>query len=258
MASDARSIIYVTPPMPVSMADSWFEIANLDHFWVRRRFEVMKRLADANIRQAKKIAEVGCGNGLVQRYLEDAYGVSVAGFELNEIALKQSCSRTSPLYCYNIHQREENLKSEFDLVMLFDVLEHIQEENQFLDSIKYHMTKAGRLLINVPSHQSLFSAYDRAAGHVRRYSLSHLTKTVAASGFRVASATYWGMPLIPVLLARKALMAFQNKSEQEIISSGFDPGPRALNSALMSLSRCEILPQKLMGTSLMAVLERVP
>jgi SAM-dependent methyltransferase len=255
MASDSRPIVYVTPPMPVSMTDCWYELANLDHFWVRRRFEVMRRLADPAIRQARKIAEVGCGNGLVQRYLEDHYGISVAGFDLNELALKQSYSRTSPLYCYDIHQRAAHLKSEFDLVLLFDVLEHIQDANGFLESIKHHMTDSGRLLINVPAHQFLYSEYDRAAGHVRRYSSSYLTKTSEASGFRVSSSTYWGVPLIPLLLLRKAVVAFR-RSEQEIISAGFDPGPRGLNSALMFLARCEILPQKLMGTSLMAVLER--
>jgi SAM-dependent methyltransferase len=256
MSTEPRPIIYVTPPMPVSMADGWFELANLDHFWVRRRFEVMQRLADPVIRQAKKIAEVGCGNGLVQRYLEDHYSVEVAGFELNELALKQSCSRTSPLYCYNIHERAENLKNEFDLVILFDVLEHIQDENGFLESIKHHMTDSGRILINVPAHQSLYSRYDQTLGHVRRYSSSELTRTAETNGFRVSSLTYWGVPLIPLLLVRKALLSFR-RGEQEIVSSGFDPGPPALNSALMLLSRCEILPQKRIGTSLMAVLERV-
>jgi SAM-dependent methyltransferase len=242
--------------MPVSMADSWFELANLDHFWVRRRFEVMLKLADAAIRQAQNISEVGCGNGLVQRYLEDHYGVSVAGFELNELALKQSCSRTSPLYCYNIHERAEHLKSQFDLVILFDVLEHIEDEGGFLASIKHHMTDSARLLINVPALQSLYSMYDEAAGHVRRYNIRQMTKSAEASGFRVSSFTYWGLPLMPLLVLRKGLLAFR-RGEKEIISSGFDPGSPALNAALMRLSRCEILPQKWMGTSLMAVLERV-
>jgi hypothetical protein len=107
----------------------------------------------------------------------------------------------------------------------------------------------------VPAHQVFFSAYDRAAGHVRRYSSSYLTKIAEANGFRISSLTYWGAPLIPLLLLRKAVVALR-RSEQEIISSGFDPGPRALNSALMLLARCEILPQKRMGTSLMALLER--
>ena len=39
-AALARAIEYLSPPAAVSMADRWFEIASLDHFWVRRRFEV--------------------------------------------------------------------------------------------------------------------------------------------------------------------------------------------------------------------------
>src|SRR5207249_2618870 len=129
MAIDARSITYLTAPAKVSMPDCWYEIADLNHFWVRRRFEVMRRLADSVIRQSARIAEIGCGNGLVQRQIEDAYGVSVAGFELNERALKQNCSRLSPLYCYDIHQRSAGLRGSFDLFLACDVLEHIQDEN---------------------------------------------------------------------------------------------------------------------------------
>src|SRR4030095_14947503 len=132
-------------------------------------------------RGTRCIAEVGCGNGLVQRQVEDHYGVPVTGFELNEVALKQNCSRTSPVYCYDIHQRSADLKAKFDLVLLFDVLEHIEDENMFLNAIRYHMTATAQLVINVPAHQSLYSEYDRAAGHIRRYSIGDLRKVVAAS-----------------------------------------------------------------------------
>jgi SAM-dependent methyltransferase len=254
MGRDARTITYITPPTSVSMTDWWYEIAHLNHFWIRRRFEVMRRLADPIIRQALCIAEVGCGNGLVQRQIEDYYGVLVAGFELNELALNQNCSRTSPLYCYDIRQRSKDFQSKFDLLLLFDVLEHIDQENMFLEALKHHMTASGRLLVNVPAHQFLYSGYDRVAGHVRRYSINYLEKVAAEAGFCVSSFTYWGFPMIPLLLLRKALVSLR-RDEHTVISCGFDPGPSALNSALMFLARCEMLPQKFIGTSLMAVLE---
>ena len=254
MASDTR-IIYLTPPAPVSMTDFWYEIADLNHFWVRRRFDVMQRLAGPIVREAVHIAEIGCGNGLVQRQIEDTYGLSVAGFELNQLALKQNCSRSSPLYCYNIHQCSPELTGKFDLFLAFDVLEHIDDESGFLHSILHHMTPSGRLLLNVPAHQFFYSRYDHAAGHVRRYSRNYLTKVAAKNGLRIASSTYWGFPLIPLLLMRKAVVSLR-RDEKSIISSGFDPGSPVINRLLRSVSRCEVIPQNVVGTSLMAVLER--
>jgi len=180
----------------------------------------------------------------------------LTGFELNDVALKQNLSRISPLYCYDIHERALDIQGLFDMIVLFDVLEHIDDEKRFLESIKHHMTKPGRLLVNVPAHQFLYSTYDRTVGHVRRYSSEYLKSVAETAGFRVTSFTYWGVPLIPLLILRKALLAIRRRSEEEIVSSGFDPGQKALNSALMLLARCEVVPQKLVGTSLMAVLER--
>jgi 2-polyprenyl-3-methyl-5-hydroxy-6-metoxy-1,4-benzoquinol methylase len=139
MEYNSRPIIYTSPPAPVSMTDAWYEIAHPDHFWVRRRFEVMDRLAGPLIRNGQCIAEIGCGNGLVQKSIEDHYGKAVAGFELNELSLKQNVSRLSQSYCYDIHQRAEEFNARFDVVLLFDVLEHIADEGAFLQSVKFHM-----------------------------------------------------------------------------------------------------------------------
>ena len=52
------------------MADRWFEIAAIDHFWIRRRFEVFQRLAGGLIANAPEIVEIGCGHGLLQMQIE--------------------------------------------------------------------------------------------------------------------------------------------------------------------------------------------
>jgi SAM-dependent methyltransferase len=243
-------VVYLSSPVPVNMGDWWFEVATLDHFWVRRRFEVLRRMADPLIRNSVRLAEVGCGNGLLQRAIEDRYDVAVAGFELNELALQKNVARISPLYCYNIHQRNPEFRSRFDLVFLFDVLEHIEDEAEFLKSIKFHLATSGILLVNVPAHQALYSDYDRAAGHVRRYSANHLASVAEQNGFKVRSVSYWGMPLVPLLWLRKLI-----RLECSDGKTGFDPRSPGINSALAFLARCEAVPQHLFGTSVMAVLE---
>src|SRR5437764_11173656 len=100
--NSGRTLTYLSAPAEVSMADRWFEVASVDHFWVRRRFEVFQQLAGSLIGGAREIAEIGCGNGLLQRQIEDAYGREVAGFDLNEFALKQSLTRHSSIFCYDV------------------------------------------------------------------------------------------------------------------------------------------------------------
>src|SRR6266516_7707486 len=60
--NSSRNLTYLSSPGEVSMADQWFEIASIDHFWVRRRFEVFRRLAGSLIQDARDIGEIGCGH----------------------------------------------------------------------------------------------------------------------------------------------------------------------------------------------------
>jgi len=96
-AAESGRIRYLSAPTAVSMGDDWYGVAGLEHFWVRRRFEVLCRIAGELIRQAPAMAEVGCGHGLLQRQVEDFYNRDVTGFDLNEVALMQTVSRTSPV-----------------------------------------------------------------------------------------------------------------------------------------------------------------
>ena len=251
MGSQDRAVEYLSASTPVNMGDWWFDIATIDHFWIRRRFAVMKRLADSVVRNSERAAEIGCGNGLLQKDIEEHYGKPVAGFELNEVALQKNVSRLSPLYCYNIHQRNPEFRAHFDLLLLFDVLEHIEDEFEFLQSVKFHMADAGTLVINVPAHQFFYSDYDRAAGHVRRYSISQLTKLAERNGLKARAFTYWGLPLVPLLLMRK-LMSMQRSNGK----SGFDARGQTINTLLSFLARWEPVPQRFLGTSVMAVLEK--
>lgn len=253
--ANPRAIEYLSPPTQVSMADRWFEIASIDHFWIRRRFEVLCRLAGDLIGQAGQMAEIGCGHGLLQRQIEDVFGKEVTGFDLNDFALRQNVSVKSRVCCYDIFQRKPEFERHFDVIFLFDVLEHIADEDGFLNAALFHLRPQGRLLINVPAGRWAFSSYDIAAGHVRRYRMRTLRQSAARSGLVPSAWTYWGLPLVPVLLLRKLWLLGQH-DERTIISTGFDSRSSAMNKTMRVLSKAEPIPQRFLGTSLMAVVQR--
>ena len=234
------------------MADAWFAIAHLDHFWIRRRFDVLRGFAGSLIRDARAIAEVGCGCGLLQRQIEDYYQRETTGFDLNDAALRNSISRISPLCCYNLLDRNREYRSRFDLILLFDVLEHIEDEDGFLDALQFHLAVGGKVLINVPAGLWLFSDYDRAAGHVRRYSIASLRRVADRNRLNLGRLTYWGLPFIPLLLLRKLWPL--GRTREGRIATGFSDRGSLMNQVLVLLSGCERIPQRLLGTSLMAVL----
>ena len=254
MSVTSDRIRYISPAAPVSMGDDYYGIASLNHFWIRRRFEVLRRLADETVRRSSAIAEVGCGHGLLQRQVEDSYGREVTGFDLNEVALKQTASRTSPVCCYDLFQKNREFEGHFDLILLFDVLEHLQDDDEFLKAIQFHLAPQGKILISVPAFQALWSKYDEAAGHFRRYNIEALRRVAQRTGMTVGEWSYWGAPLTPLLVLRKLWLSTQ--SPEKVYTTGFDPGNPVMNRLLYLLSVCERVPQHLVGSSLMAVLER--
>jgi SAM-dependent methyltransferase len=250
-----NKIIYYSEGKKVSMADSWFEVATLEHFWVKRRFAILKKLLGQRFKPAGLVAEVGCGHGLVQAQFRDAYGVSVDGYELNEFALSQSVAKDQPRYIYDIYERREELKGKYGLIIMFDVIEHIEDEKGFLDSVLFHLAPGGLLVVTVPALQFLFSNYDRAAGHVRRYSLPQLTRLGKKMGLDVVAGSYWGLPLLPLLAVRKFLLSFKS-GEEEVINQGFKPPGSLANQLLFAICALEPIPQKILGTSAMCIFKK--
>jgi len=249
-------IIYYSKKQNVSMADSWFGVANLDHFWVKKRFDVFRKLLGKKFLPAIPVAEIGCGNGLVQTQFSQAYGVNVDGFDLNEVALLSSVAQDHPRYLYDIHERRDEMRGKYKLIILFDVIEHISDESAFIDSVLFHLSPGGILAINAPALQLLYSNYDRAAGHVRRYSLPQLETLGRSRGLNLEKGTYWGLPMLPLLAIRKVLLAFAS-GENNIIQRGFKPPSKFFNDLLSYVCKLEPIPQRWLGTSVMCVFNKL-
>lgn len=250
------SITYLSEPMKVSMADEWFDIADVKHFWIRRRFEVFQNLAkrcELNLK-AINVAEIGCGNGLIQYQIQRSYKIQVDGFDLNEVALQKSIALNNSLFLYDIHQRNPDYQQRYDLIILFDVIEHIEDQEYFLESVLYHLKPSGILAVNVPALQFLYSKYDLVVGHVRRYNRRDLKVLGNIHQLKSIVISYWGLPLIPLLVLRKWISRLlrDTSNESKTVSSGFYPPSQLVNTCLYWLSKLEFTPQKLIGTSLMA------
>ncbi len=247
------SITYLSEPMTVSMADEYFDIADVDHFWVRRRFEIFQKLSKQSGLDLKKlrIAEIGCGHGLIQYQIQKNYGLKIDGFDLNEVALQKSIAVSNPLFLYDIHERNSDYQHRYDLLILFDVIEHIEDQDHFIESALYHLKPGGLIAINVPALQFLFSNYDVVAGHVRRYNRHDLKLIGRKHQLKSIVISYWGFTLIPLLMLRKWISQLSKKNDKTY-NTGFYPPSQLVNSCLFWLSKFEFIPQNLVGTSLMA------
>jgi len=250
--TNGRSIEYLSAATSVSMGDDWYEYANTEHFWIKRRFEVFQKLIGRQT--GSTWAEVGCGHGIVQYQVSNKFKIDVDGIDLNDFALQQNVANSGRLLCYDVLDRAAELHEAYDNVLLFDVLEHIDDDSGFLDATLHLLPAGGTLFVNVPAFSHFFSKYDDAAGHQRRYDFAAMEKLTSKHQLKILRWTYWGGPLIPLLVMRKAYFRFRDT--EQVIREGFEIKNKLLNGLLTVGSRLEWIPQHIHGTSLMMVLEK--
>jgi SAM-dependent methyltransferase len=93
----------------------------------------------------------------------------------------------------------------FDLVLLLDVLEHVEDERAALAEAGRVLRPGGSLLLTVPALKRLWSQRDELAGHVRRYELPELNDALALAGFSVERIGYWAATTLPLVTASRWL-----------------------------------------------------
>lgn len=88
------------------------------------------------------------------------------------------------------HDLEGVAEKSLDFVYSLNVLEHIDEDTATLRAIAHRLRRGGGLYLYVPAFPVLYSANDRAVGHLRRYRRSELQRKVENAGFSIESARY--------------------------------------------------------------------
>lgn len=172
------------------------------HFWFVARNKVISALAQkamAGQTQPVQILEVGCGTGNVLRELEKQFPEAVLlGMDLFLEGLSLARRRVAcPLVQADL--ASPPFAKPFDLVGLFDVLEHIQEDQSVLDQLFQVVKPGGWLLITVPANPGLWSYFDVASHHVRRYTLEELSSKVFSAGFTIEFASPYIAATYPVV-----------------------------------------------------------
>jgi SAM-dependent methyltransferase len=77
----------------------------------------------------------------------------------------------------------------FDTILYIDVLEHIQDDRGELERAAERLDRGGCVVVIAPAHQYLFTAFDKAIGHFRRYDRGMIT-SLEPSGLRLFRFEY--------------------------------------------------------------------
>ncbi len=234
----------------------YYEYAREGHFWIEWRFHVLLEVLhifQLPGQQAWHGIDIGCGNGVVRRQLERATAWTVDGADLTLSALRLNQTLRGNTLLYNVFDCQRDLQERYDFVILFDVLEHIDAPAEFLRAVLFHLKPGGWIFLNVPALPGLFSQYDRAQGHRRRYTRRMMQTELDAQAVSLRDLRYWGGTLLPLAVLRKMFLS-SHASSQEVFQKGFQMSSPSLNAWLLRAMRFEIAltQHPPLGTSLFA------
>jgi SAM-dependent methyltransferase len=238
------------------------------HFWFRARNDVIANAVISLVNGLPsdyRLLEVGCGTGVVLRHLAGVCQQgSVLGLDLYPEAVSYARERTGcEVVLGDVLSPPESL-GQFDIVCMFDVLEHLPDERQTLMAIDRVLKPGGSLVLTVPAHPSLWSYFDVAACHCRRYDRRQVEKLLQENQFRITYLTEFMMLLYPLIwLFRRAgkgkELPSQGQAAQQAASEfRILPGINGLLGILLSWERSFVkrgwsIP---IGTSLLAIAQK--
>jgi ubiquinone/menaquinone biosynthesis C-methylase UbiE len=173
----------------------WFQARNRIILWSLSRF----------FQGARSLLEIGVGTGFVMRELRRALPeASLWASDIHVQGLQFAAERLAhSVDLLQVDARHIPFRSEFDIVCLFDVLEHIQDDEAVLKEARLALKPGGGLLLTVPQHMFLWGPFDEAGFHKRRYGISELERKVRSAGLDVVLKTSFVSFLLPAMYASR-------------------------------------------------------
>lgn len=172
-----------------------------DHWWFRGRRSVYLGLLRHELgrERPKRVLDLGCGMG----------GFLAGLGELGERIYPSDISVESLVRCrergfdggvvasgYALPYRD----SSFDLVCLFDAIEHIPDDVRVMREVARVLTPGGRVFVSVPAYQFLYANNDRVAQHERRYTRRSLARVFREAGLNIERNSHANVFLFPLIL----------------------------------------------------------
>jgi SAM-dependent methyltransferase len=167
----------------------------------------------------QRIIDIGCGDGFFlnilakKGYRADGIDASAEGIKLCRERIGNSAGHIECCFIEEFKPVEP-----YDLLLCGEVLEHIQNDQAFLEEINRLAIIQGVLILTVPLDMRLWSKADEDAGHFRRYTKPEIFTKLESAGFSISAYEVWGFPLTryltPYIRTQQTEMMSASKSNR--------------------------------------------
>jgi 2-polyprenyl-3-methyl-5-hydroxy-6-metoxy-1,4-benzoquinol methylase len=181
----------------------------------------------------KKILDVGAGSGFFTHHLLSHSSASEAWcVDISYDVDSDAITAGKP-----VHYRRAIGTVDADLVLLMDVLEHVDDDVGLLKAYVDKVPSGSRFLMTVPAFTFLWSGHDDFLEHKRRYTLAQLEHVARTAGLTVQQGAYYFGLVFPIAAILRLLPQGAHSSPPRSQLKRHHP---LVNSVLKTLCRIEL------------------
>lgn len=205
-----------------------------EHWYYVAKGRAMRQMIGFNTHN-RQVLDVGAGSGVFSRMLLDTDQA-------------ESAICVDPYYAQESREDHNGKTIAFvkqttqqgqDLMLMMDVLEHVDDDRELLEHYADQLEPGARILITVPAFKFLWSGHDVFLEHRRRYTLGQVEDLVASAGLELEKGRYFFGLLFPVVALTRLINRismgrgdFQPKSDLKMLSP-------FMNKLLIGIHRLE-------------------
>lgn len=152
-----------------------------EDYYGRPGLRLAYKLIEQNIEEISSICDLGCGYGALVQQLHDKFGrkVSISALDGSMVVVESLKERGIRAYSETIENNSQADEA-YDIVTIFEVLEHVQDIGKAIIEIKRILKTGGRVLASVP-----YGKCCDCDNHVRQFTENILASCFMKEGFRI-------------------------------------------------------------------------
>ncbi len=219
-----------------------FELEHFDSASNFRRYQIslIKKFI------AGSLLEVGAGKGgLAAKYIDLTNDITLIEPNKKLFNSLKKKFKKKKILIKNISVKKVYKK--YDVIMYFDVLEHIKKDLQEIKLASKKLNKNGVLIFSVPAFQIFYSDFDRLVGHFKRYNKNDFLEFSKKNNLKIAKLVYYDSIGFLFLILNKIFFLKQNNLKSKVF----------LWNLLIPISKIlDVITFNTFGKSLLCVFEK--
>lgn|SRR5574337_490750 len=202
-----------------------------EHWYYAAKFDLLAATVGAF--GARRVADIGAGSGVFARLLLERGACE----EATCVDPAYEADRDETINGRLLQFRRAPDRRDFDLILLMDVLEHVDDDVALLAEAAALAKPGTPVFITVPAFEFLWSAHDVFLEHRRRYTADRLARVIAEAKLKVDRVRYFYATILPPVAVVRMLTRKRNPGEGSDLRPAPAPVAWLLKKALTAERR---------------------